>query len=246
MTRVVASIEARMNSSRLPGKVLMDVCSQPALSRLYARLKASRQLSEIILATTTNHEDDELASWAMANDVYCFRGSENDVLGRVVAAHRGTNSDIVVEVTGDCPLLDPEILDLGIETFLVNDCDVVTNCRVPSFPQGVDVQVFPFEKLEWVSQNVYEPAVREHVSLYFYENPHIFNVYHLLAPNSLRSPNTRLQLDYLEDLKVIRSIYSHFDSQANSIFSTEDVLQFLSLNPDIAALNADCIEKSVR
>lgn len=246
MTRVVASIEARMNSSRLPGKVLEDVCSKPALSRLYDRLRQSRRIDDVVIATTTNREDDMLALWAEVNGVLCYRGSEDDVLGRVVSAHSLAKSEVIVEVTGDCPLLDPELLDLGIETFFANNCDVVTNCKVSSYPQGVDVQVFAFRELEWVCNNINDAAVREHVSLYFYENPELYRIINLMAPLSLQSPCTRLQLDYPEDLRVIQAIYSYFDEQGVSDFSTLDVLCFLSKNPDIAQINADCIEKPTR
>src|SRR2546422_5615394 len=142
MPRVVASIEARMRSSRLPGKVLADIGGTPAIARLMTRLRRARLVDGIVLATTTHASDDPLVAWATASGVDLFRGSEDDVLLRVVEAHRMMRSDVIVEVTGDCPLLDPEVIDLGVETFLANDCDVVTNVITSSFPQGVDVQVF--------------------------------------------------------------------------------------------------------
>src|SRR6266851_10076426 len=133
--RIVASIEARMRSSRLPGKVLADINGVPALTRLVRRLRRCHLLDDVVLATTVNTADGALVEWAEANGVAAYRGSEEDVLARVVEAHRQMGSDVVVEVTGDCTLLDPEIIDLGVATYLANRCDVVTNVRNPSFPQ---------------------------------------------------------------------------------------------------------------
>src|SRR3954447_3652730 len=140
--RVVASIEARMGSSRLPGKVLADIRGVPALTRLVRRLRRATKLDGIVLATSTSPADDALEKWAAAEDVAIYRGSEDDVLHRVVHAQKSQRSDIIVEVTGDCTLTDPELIDMGIETFFANDCDVACNVIVPSYPMGTAVQVF--------------------------------------------------------------------------------------------------------
>jgi spore coat polysaccharide biosynthesis protein SpsF len=246
MSRVVASIEARMGSSRLPGKVLADIGGQPALSRLLARLRRCAHLDDVVLATSTAPEDDALEAWARAADVAVYRGSEADVLDRVVQAQRMLNSDIVVEVTGDCPLLDPEVLSLGIETFFANDCDVVTNARVPSYPQGADVQVFRLTDLEQVATTIHDPAVREHVSLYFYENPDKYRVIHLVAPPSWQAPHQRLQLDYAEDLRFIREVYARLEPLHGVDFGVPRILELLRAEPALGEINARCVEKPVR
>lgn len=246
MPRVVASIEARMGSSRLPGKVLTDIGGVPALTRLIRRLRNSHCLDDIVLATTTSSKDDELVDWAKTNNVEVFRGSEEDVLARVVGAHQMMRSDIVVEVTGDCPLLDSTVIDLGIETFFANDCDVVTNARVPSYPQGADVQVFQLKKLTDVADSVWDPAVREHVSLYFYENPDKYKIIHLVAPQMWKAENLRLQLDYPEDLDFIRKVYSRLEPQYGDSFGIHEILNLLKLEPALREINAHCMEKSVR
>lgn len=244
--KVIASIEARMGSSRLPGKVLMDINGQTALDRLLMRLRRCRFLDDIVLATTTSPNDDVLASWAEDVDLACFRGSEEDVLARVVGAHQMMGSDIIVEVTGDCPLLDPNIIDLGIEFFESNDCDVVTNCRVLSFPQGIDVQVFRFSDLAEVAERIADPAVREHVSLHFYENPDLYRTIHMIAPQSMKGPNLRFQLDYEEDLKFIREIYSIMEEEHGPCFGVEPVLRLLEACPSLVEINAHCEETPVR
>jgi len=246
MTKVVASIEARMGSTRLPGKVLMEIEGQPALQRLITRLKKCRCLDGIVLATSTASADDELANWAKSLGLSCYRGSEDDVLQRVVYAHQMMNSDVIVEVTGDCPLLDSEIIDLGIETFLANDCDVVTNARYPSYPQGADVQVFRADALAYVASNIDDPAVREHVSLYFYENPSLYRIIHLIAPLAQRAPNIRLQLDYAEDLAFIREVYRQLEFKYGACFGLTEILTLLRKSPEIALINADCKEKLIR
>lgn len=244
--RVVASIEARMGSSRLPGKVLANINGVPALTRLIRRLQQCRTLDDIILATSTSAADDVLEQWAVANGIRVFRGSENDVLARVVGAQRAARSDIAVEVTGDCPLLDPDVIDLGVETFFANECDVVTNGRIPSYPQGADVQVYRLLDLAEVAASIDDPAVREHVSLYFYENPQRYRTIHLIAPRTWCAPEQRLQLDYPEDLELIRAVYARLEPQFGDAFRVPQILSLLSSEPALAAINAHCVEKAVR
>ena len=246
MPKVVASIEARMGSSRLPGKVLTDIGGVPALTRLIRRLRQCRALDDVVLATTTSPKDDEVVYWAQTNNVPVFRGSEDDVLARVVGAHQMMGSDIVVEVTGDCPLLDATVIDLGVETYFANDCDVVTNARVPSYPQGADVQVFQLKALSDVADSVSDPAVREHVSLYFYENPEQYKIIHLIAPQMWKAENLRLQLDYPEDLEFIRTVYSRLEPQYSDSFGIHEILSLLKHDPALREINAHCVEKAVR
>jgi spore coat polysaccharide biosynthesis protein SpsF len=244
--RVVASIEARMGSSRLPGKALADIGGVPALGRVVRRLRRCRRLDGIVLATSTSRSDDVLEQWARANEVALFRGSEDDVLARVVGAQRAANSDLVVEITGDCPLLDPGLIDLGVETFFANDCDVVTNGRVPSYPQGADVQVYRLSDLAEVADTIEDSAVREHVSLYFYEHPEKYRIIHLIAPFDCRDPDRRLQLDYPEDLEFIRAVYARLEPRHGDAFGVREILALLEAEPALRALNEHCMEKPVR
>jgi spore coat polysaccharide biosynthesis protein SpsF len=244
--RVVASIEARMSASRLPGKVLMDVAGAPALERLVRRLSRAECIDAIVLATTTNPADDTLADWAAARNLPCCRGSEDDVLDRVVEAHRTMGSEIIVEVCGDTPLLDPRVIDAAVDRFFDGDVDVVSNTATLTWPQGIDAQVFRFDALEKVARTQDDPAVREHVSLYFYEHPEIFRIHHLAAPAEETAPEIRLQLDYAEDLDLIRAVYTHLEPRFGDGFSVRDILDLLAAEPDLAAINAHCQEKAVR
>ncbi len=244
--RVVASIEARMGSSRLPGKVLMDICGKPNLSRVVERLRACKRVDDVVLATSTDPRDDAVVAWAKKENVAVFRGSEDDVLQRVIDAQEFMKSDIVVEVTGDCPLLCPEVIDMGVATFFANSVDVVTNCREPSYPLGADVQVFRTKDLRWVADNIQDPPVREHVSLYFYEHPEKYKVFHLMAPPRWAEPKYRLNLDYEEDLRFIRSVYERLLPRFGGVFSLEDIMALLRAEPDLVKINIDCEEKAVR
>ena len=246
MPRIIASIEARMGSSRFPAKVLADVCGRPALTRVLGRLRRCRRLDGIVLATSTAPADDALERWASANEVSCSRGSEDDVLGRVVEAQRRMRAQVVVEVTGDCVLLDPEIVDLGIDTFLANDCDVVSNTWRPSFPMGVDVQVFRLGDLEQIEATVADPAAREHVSLHFYEHPDRYRIMHLLAPARWRGPDLRFQLDYPDDLRFINEIYSRLGPAHGDAFGLDQIMTLLRREPDLAEINRHCEEAVLR
>lgn len=246
MSRVVASIEARMGSSRLPGKVLMDINGRPSLSRLVERLRACKNLNDIVVATSTDPRDQAIVEWAKREGVLVYRGSEDDVLQRVVDAHAMMKSDIVVEVTGDCPLLCPEVIDMGVATFFANEADVVTNARQPSYPMGADVQVFRAADLAWVAKNITDPAVREHVSLYFYEQPKKYRVIHLMAPSRWHAPRYRLQLDYEDDLRFIRAVYARLEPVHGGVFGLEEIMALLKREPELVAMNIDCEEKAVR
>jgi spore coat polysaccharide biosynthesis protein SpsF len=235
-----------MGSSRLPGKVLMDIHGRPALSWLVDRLRAVPQLDDIILATTTSPADTALADWADANDLACHRGSEDDVLLRVVEAQQKAGGDIVVEVTGDCILICPDVISLGIETFLANACDVVSNCgKVQTFPLGADVQVYPRALLEDVADRITDPAVREHVSLHFYESSD-YKLINLIAPEAWRIPDARLQLDYVEDHQFIEAVLAELVPTHGPVFGLATIAELLNRRPDILALNGDCEEKAPR
>ena len=245
--RVIASIEARMGSSRLPGKVLMDIHGKPALRRLVDRLRMCRSLDDIVVATSTNPGDDVLAAWCADQEIKCFRGSEEDVLHRVVEAHKWMNSDLIVEVTGDCPLTDPEIIDLGVETFLAHEVHVVSNCgRVLTWPMGQYVQVFPLDLLEEIDRTIDDPAVHEHVSLFFYEHPERYKLLELVAPRRWQEPKWRMQLDYPEDLQFQNEIYKRMEPTYGEGFGIEEVVALLRREPELVEINLHCHEESAR
>ncbi len=235
-----------MTSSRLPGKVLADIGNIHVLDLLLHRLRGCSSVDEIVLATTTNAQDDPLASWARESNIRCHRGSENDVLKRVTEAHLLAESDIVVEITGDCPLIDPEIVDWGVETFLKNDCALVTNAWIPSFPGGFDFVVCRTADLAGVEKSQSDPAIREHVCLYMLENPLIFRPVHLVAPRHLRYPEFRVFIDEAEDLALVKEILQRLSPTMGYDFGAKEVVDLLLRDPDLPKMNADCKLKPVR
>ena len=154
--KIVATIEARMTSSRLPGKVLMEINGKPTLHYLVQRLKAVESIDEIVLATTTNDTDDVLIEFAKLEGIKYFRGSEDDVMGRVLGAAKSVDADVIVEICGDCPLIDSNLIDQLVETFKINDADYVCNNLERTYPIGMDTQVFftsALEKSEELTNN---------------------------------------------------------------------------------------------
>jgi spore coat polysaccharide biosynthesis protein SpsF len=237
MGRIVASIEARTGASRLPGKVLKPLGGAPVLSQMLRRVRASAMLDDIVIATTDVSTDDAIAEWAASEAVTCFRGSENDVLDRVIRAHQMMQSDVVVELCGDCPLIEPQVIDLGVESFLEGGCDLVSTVIEPSFPAGVDVEVFHLSELERVGKDVRDPVVREHVSSHFYQHPEKYRLRSLLAPAKWRFPDYRFLLDYPEDLAFLQSIFTHFEKSGNPDFNIDDVLSLLRKKPHLLKIN---------
>jgi len=236
-----------MGSSRFPGKVMADVGGQPALTRLLTRLRASETLDDIVLATSTDSLDDALEEWAREQGCAYWRGSEDDVLQRVVDAQKSVDGEIVVEITGDSILTDPDIIDLGVETYCHHDSDVVSNCgRVFTWPMGINVQVFSLAILDEVARTINDPAVREHVSLYFYENPERYRVLDLIAPKRWTAPKFRTQLDYQEDLRFINEVYKRLEPQHGECFGIEELMALLRAEPDLIEINIDCEERAVR
>lgn len=245
--RVVASIEARMSSSRFPGKVLADLNGCPSLTRLLRRLRMCSSLDDIILATSVSPNDDALEDWAVKENVMYYRGSEEDVLLRVVEAQRHADSDVIVEITGDCTLTDPDIVDIGVETFLANDCDMVTNCEKHSPPPGMYVQVFSLAGLEKIEREVKDPVVREHVSLLFYERPDIYRIIHLISSPKWKLPeDCRIYLDYPEDLVFLKEIYSRLEPKYGDAFGAEHVVDLLKNEPQLIDINRHCRNVQVR
>jgi spore coat polysaccharide biosynthesis protein SpsF len=226
VSRVVATIEARMGASRLPGKVLMDLAGRPTLSRMLERVRRSRSLDAVVIATTSNPADDAIARWAEGEGVAVFRGSEDDVLDRVLRAQEAMRSEIVVELCGDCPLIDPAVIDAAVARYRQGDCDIVTTTAPQSYPEGIDVQVFSLDALREVAAHCDDPQVREHVSLDFYRNKR-WRLASLQAPAALHRPDLRLLLDWPEDRDFLSALCARLDTRHGLDFTTADILTLL-------------------
>jgi spore coat polysaccharide biosynthesis protein SpsF len=240
--RIVAIIEARMASSRLPGKVLLEVNGKPILGHLIARLRTVPSIDEIVLATTTNSSDDQLVSFAINSGIKHFRGSEEDVLERVIGAAEFVKAEIIVEITGDCPIIDPEIVEQAIQFYLKNDADYVGNAHVRTYPDGMDVQVFSLDVLKLSASMTSERLDREHVSLHIRNHPEIFRTINLIAPSNLFWPELGLTLDTKEDYFLIKNIIEIFSSKTSD-FTCLDVINLLKNRPDLVDINKKIVRK---
>jgi spore coat polysaccharide biosynthesis protein SpsF len=240
--KIVATIEARMTSSRLPGKVLMTVLGKPMLHYLVMRLHAVKSIDEIVLATTINDADDPLVEFAEKEKISIFRGDEDDVLGRVIGAAESVSADVVVQITGDCPIIDPDIIEQTIQMFKANDISYVSNGIIRSYPDGMDTQVFTLESLKKSALMTNDPLDREHVSLHMSNHPELFPILHLIAPPSLYWPELGLTLDEISDYELIKKIIECFEPN-NLLFSCREVVQLLQQRPDWVAINQAVVRK---
>lgn len=243
--RVVSMIEARMRSSRLPGKILRPAVGKPMLELLIERLRRARRIDQIVVATTENPADDAIEQLARRLGVGCFRGSEEDVLDRVLQAAQSVAADILVETTGDCPLMDPEVVDHLVGIYLANKYDYVANVLKRTYPAGLDIQVFATAVLAKVASLTEDPADREHVSLYIYEHPERFKLHNVESALPEKYWDLRLTLDTPEDYALIAAIYDALYPN-NPAFRLSDVLQLFDRRPELRDLNAEVHDKPVR
>ncbi len=240
--KIVSTIEARMTSTRLPGKVLLPVNGKPMLYYLVERLRRVKSIQEIVLATTVNETDDTLVEFAKTMNISFYRGSEDDVLERVIGAGESADADIIVEITGDCPIIDPLIVEQAIQIFLHNDADYVSNAIVRSYPDGMDTQVFRLETLKKSAQMTNSPPDREHVTLHIRRHPEIFRHINLVAPPDLHWPELGLTLDEAKDYEFLKTIIEYF-GDANPYFSCREVIRLLKSRPELLEINRDVVRK---
>jgi len=233
-----------MGSTRLPGKVLMSILGRPMLALMVERLRQVRLANQIVVATTDNPTDDPIAGLARSLGVACFRGSETDVLARVLLAARKAQADLIVETTGDCPLIDPEAIDQVIDVFTKNDVDYCSNTLQRTYPRGMDVQVFPLTLLEKVAQLTHDPVDREHVSLYIYQHPERFRL--LNVPSNLppHLGEIRLTVDTAEDLELIKRICETLYPTCPA-FRLKDILDLVDRQPWLININQHIKQKPV-
>jgi spore coat polysaccharide biosynthesis protein SpsF len=242
--RVVCTIQARMTSTRLPGKVLMPVLGKPLLELMIERLRRARHVDEIVIATTEDASSDPIEELADRLGVGCFRGSEDDVLARVLGAAHAFDADLIVETTGDCPLIDPAVVDRVIDGFRAGGVDYCSNILTRSYPRGLDVQVFPTSVLEEVDRRTDDPADREHVSLYIYEKPGRFRLRNVESGHP-ESAELRLTVDTPEDYELIRAIFEAL-YESDPAFGLEEMLALLEARPELREINRDIEQKPAR
>lgn len=241
--KTVIIVQARMGSTRLPGKVLKELLGRPLLSYLFERLKRTNLADLIIVATTTNSVDDPIVALCKDESIPVFRGSEDDVLDRYLNAAKEFEADTIVRITADCPLIDPAVIDECIHEFQTQQADYLSNTlKSRTFPRGMDVEVFSRQALITAAQNAKDPAEREHVTLHLYRHPDSFRLGEVHHKEDLS--DYRLTVDTEEDFQLIEQIFSTLYPE-NPTFTLSDLISCMEKNPDWIKINAHIKQKKV-
>lgn len=239
MIKVTTVIQARMGSSRFPGKILLPLGGKPLLVRMIERVKASKYCGTVVVATTYLNADDPIIDVCKKNSVAFYRGHPTDLIDRHLNVGKKFNTDAVVKIPSDCPLIDPNIIDKVIKYYLdnSNSFDYVSNLHPPTYPDGNDVEIFSMESLEKAWEDADKELEREHTTPYFWENPDKFKIGNVTWETGLNySMSHRFTIDYEEDYKLIESIYNKLFNK-KPFFSLNDILTLLNEEPELSKIN---------
>jgi len=245
--KIAAIIQARMSSTRLPGKVLKELpfnSGITCLEQVIRRLKKSKKLNGIIIATTEEKEDDNIIGIAKKENVKYFRGSKENVLSRYYLTAKENNIDIIVRVTSDCPCIDPDIIDLAIDAHINKMADYTSNTLTRTYPHGLDVEIFNFSTLEEVYRKANKDYEKEHVTPYIYKNPQIFKINEIKAPKELYAPDIRITLDTEEDYALLCAVYDYLYSK-NSYFNAYEIVNLFKEKPWLKLINKKVVQKKI-
>ena len=231
MKKATAIIQARMGSTRLPGKVLSDICGHPMLWHIINRVKYANLIDKIIIATTKETIDDDIVKFAKYHKISVFRGSSYDVLDRYYQTAKYYRIKDIVRITADDPLKDPKVIDKVIKSYFENNADYSSNTVEPTYPLGLDTEVFSYETLEKTWKETNSKYDREHVTAYIYNNPSKFNIVKVQNENKDLS-HLRWTVDTKEDLDFVRVIYRELYKD-NKIFLMDDILNLIKSKPDL-------------
>lgn len=240
--RTVIIAQARMSSTRLPGKTLMDLGGRPVVDHVVGRARASRLAADVVVATTTDSSDDVLAAHLDGLGVSYVRGSLDDVLARYVMAAQAAEAETVVRITCDCPLIDPEVIDGVIQAYReASEVDYCSNILKRTYPIGMDTEVLSRLALERAHAEATQPHEREHVTPYIYQHPEIFRLRNVEAPDWASWPDLRLTVDEAADLEMLQVLLGNVGQLASS----REVLACLRADAELATLNACVVHRHV-
>jgi spore coat polysaccharide biosynthesis protein SpsF len=246
--RIGAIIQARTSSTRLPKKVLKELpygSRITVLQQVIRRLKRSKRIEEIIIATTTNAEDKAIVKVAQSENVKWFRGSKENVLSRYYLAAKQNKLDTVVRITSDCPCIDPELIDSIIEKHLRTKSDYTTNALKRTFPHGLDTEVMNFTTLEKAFSEAKQDYEKEHVTPYVYKTrPDLFKITVVEAPKKLHYPDIRITLDTEEDYALLCAVFDYL-YPINNFFVTEDIIDLFQKKPWLKLINKRIMQKKI-
>lgn len=234
---ILAIVQARMSSTRLPGKVMVKVMGKPLIGYLLERLSLSKKIDKMVVAMPTSQINDELAAYVESIGCDVFRGEEDDVLDRFYQAASRYKPESIVIITADCPLIDPAVCDHIISVYQTQKADLVHTA--PTFAEGLDVGVFSYRALEISHKKSRMRSEREHAGLYMKNHPEEFEI--VAVDNKTDDSRYRITVDESEDLKVVKEIIGALYKEKKALFTWEDIKRFLDNNPHIAGKNAHII-----
>ncbi|EKD71451.1 MAG: acylneuraminate cytidylyltransferase [uncultured bacterium] len=245
--KVVAIVQARMGSTRLPGKVMMMLGDKSILTHVITRIRNADLIDDIVIATSTLPQDDVIQKEAKKCNIHCYRGSETDVLTRYYEAAKNHQANVIVRITADCPFLDPFILNDMIIKFkqLLKEnkpIDYLSNCLTRSYPRGLDIEIFTIKTLQQTYHQANQDYQREHVTPYIYQNPHLFSLHNYA--NQLDLSEHRWTLDTKEDFDFISIVYNKL-SIKNENFTTNDIISLLQKEPELKSINIHIKQKEL-
>ena len=229
-----------MSSTRLPGKVMLKILDKPILWHIYHRLSSCKSLQAVVISTGEYDKNKEICDFAKQSSIPFYSGSETDLIDRLYNTAISLQSSAIVRITADCPFVDPDLVDRLVHEFVKkNDYDIVTNCRIPTFPHGLDIEVYSTDVLKKLWEEIQEPSLREWFPIYITKNSTMFRI--LDITNPLNLSNLRWTVDYPEDYEFVKNIYEHL-YQKIPLFHMNDILELLKIHPKLTQINAKYID----
>lgn len=243
-SHICVILQARVTSTRLNSKVLMEICGKPIIYLIIERLKHCKNIDDVIMAIPDTNQNDVLEEYAKKIGCHYARGCEKDVLSRYFKAAKQFAVTDIIRVTADCPLIDPILVDLMVEQYLKEKVDYAAIDVDTNFPRGLDAEIFSFKTLEKVNMDAHQTYEREHVTPHIYEHPELFKICFVEAQGKFRRPGLRFTVDTEEDLQLMREIFKRFYKNGN-VFSLEKVIDLLDEHPELLTINAHIHQKEL-
>jgi len=241
--KILCLVQARMGSTRLPGKVLKLLNGVPMICIIMRNLQRSKQITKSMVVTSDTSKDDILVDCLKKYNIEYSRGSEKDVLSRFYNAAGKEKADLIVRITADCPLLDPEVVDRIIGEAVANNTDYCSNAEVRTFPRGYDVEVFTFGILKKMFFDTKDPDDLEHVTLFIHKNLNLFNTLNVTAPENKHHSEWRVCVDTEEDFRLIEKIFEHYKNK--DLIKYDDIIDLFEKHPELPKINSTVKQKTV-
>jgi spore coat polysaccharide biosynthesis protein SpsF len=240
--KVIGLIQARMNSTRLPGKVLFEISGKPILWHMYQRLKQSKLLDDVVISTGPKIKNKKIYDFASKENINCYFGSEGDLIERLFQTAQYYDASAIVRVTGDCPFVDPVIVDTMLSQYIKtkDKYDIVMNSKTHTFPHGLEIEIYPFETIKKLHFTIKDTRLREWFPVYIDKNQNDFKILNVTSEKDY--PKFRLTVDYIEDYEFTKSVYQELYKDGH-IFLLDEIVDLLSKRADLVKINSEHIDK---